>query len=116
MLNKIFRKTKAKGETIGYSIYLPAEGCYEYNEDECLIFDTFESSEELANGLYSSSSHRLDKITIHDIINDYGSSCGGFAIEAAAMKKFTVTAEKLHIEYTSELFYLDNTLTIVYIC
>jgi hypothetical protein len=116
MLKKILKKTKTKGETIGYSIYLPDEGCYEYNEDECLILNTPESAKELANGLYSRSSWRIDKITIHDIIKDYGSSCGGFAFETAAMKKFTVIAEKQHIKYTSEQFYLDDTLIIVNIC
>jgi hypothetical protein len=116
MFNKIFSKTKTEDEAIGYSIYLPDEGCYEYNEDECLIFNTFESAKELANTLYSCSSYRIDKVTMHNIIDDYGSSCGGFAFEAAAMKKFTITAEKQQIKYTSEPFCLDDTLTIVNIC
>ncbi|MBT3583254.1 hypothetical protein HN510_05530 [Candidatus Woesearchaeota archaeon] len=97
MFKKIFRKTKTEDEAIGYSIYLPDEGCYEYNEDECLIFDTFESAKELANTLYSCPSyHRIYKVTIHNIIDDYGGSCGGFAFETAAMKKFADSAEKRH--------------------
>ena len=46
MFNKIFSKTKTEDEAIGYSIYLPDEGCYEYNEDECLILDTPGSAKE----------------------------------------------------------------------
>ena len=52
LFRRIFRRHRLNKTVIGYSIFLPDEGCYEYNENECFIFSSISSAKNLILELY----------------------------------------------------------------
>ena len=101
-------------DKVGYSGFIIFDDCYEYNENACFIADTQELAREFMNNCgYSFSDYRIDAITFGDIIDDYGCSCGEYAMEPMAFSKFKEIANKNNIKYEATKFELDPTLTVV---
>ena len=74
---------------IGYSAFILFDECYEYNENACYIADSEESLKNfLENATFNINDHRFDAIKLSDIIDDYGCSCGEYAMEPEALRKF----------------------------
>jgi len=74
---------------IGYSAFIFFEECYEYNENACYIADSPESLKECLEGAsFNIKDYRIDTIKLNDILDDYGCSCGEFAMEPEALKRF----------------------------
>lgn len=99
---------------IGFSGFILFEECYEYNENACYIAE----SEDVATKFmldcgYGKSDCRIDKVLFKDILNDYGCSCGEYAMESVAYDKFKQVAETNNIKFTVEPFDLDPTLLVV---
>ena len=80
-------------EIIGYSA-IEDDECYGYDENECLICDSIESCKEIFE--YAES---IEEVTIKDLRKDYGYSCGKYAFEPEAYKRFKNAAEKDGLEY-----------------
>ena len=100
--------------TIGFSGFILFEECYEYNENACYISE----SEELAthfmlNCGYRKPDYRADKVLFKDLLDDYGCSCGEYAMEIGAYHKFKKIAETNNIKFTVAPFDLDPTLMVV---
>ena len=111
-----FRIVRSGGETgwrnlnkplsddlIGYSAYDPIEECYEYNENECYVADSPESLQRfLAGAMFSAEDYRIEPVRISDFLRDYGCSCGSYALEPEALKRFERTATSNGFEYDVE--------------
>lgn len=87
---------------IGYSALALYDECYEYNENACFIADSIESLKEfLKDATFNINDYRMDPIRLSDIIDDYGCSCGEFAMEPEALKRFEQVPD---MKYTVEPF------------
>ena len=87
---------------IGYSAFILYEECYEYNENACFLADSPESLKEfLKDASFNINDYRIDPIRLSDIIDDYGCSCGEFAMEPEALKRFEQVPD---MKYTVEPF------------
>ena len=90
-------------DLIGYSAYDPIEECYEYNENECYVADSPESLQRfLAGAMFSAEDYRIEPVRISDFLRDYGCSCGSYALEPEALKRFERTATSNGFEYDVE--------------
>ena len=70
---------------IGYSGFDSSEECYEYFENSCYIADTPQSAKNLMRNSYSClGKYRIDPVTIDQIMDDFGASCGDYAMEKQA--------------------------------
>lgn len=107
-------RLKNKNDVIGYSAFDLTERCYEYNENECLVFDTEESALFSVEDICGyTSGHRIEKVTIKKILKDYGASSGNFAFEPEALKKFVEIATNNKIKFTAAPWDESEELTIV---
>ena len=111
-----FKIVRTRGETgwrhqnkplsddlIGYSAFDPEEECYEYNENECYVADSPESLKKfLANAMLPVGDYRIDEVRISDFLKDYGCSCGSYAFEPEALKRFERIAASNDFEYKVE--------------
>jgi hypothetical protein len=85
---------------IGYSAFILIDECYEYNENACYVADSPESLKAfLKDGTFNGDDYRVDKIHLNDILNDFGGSCGEFAMEPEALKRFKQVSS---VAYTVE--------------
>ena len=85
---------------IGYSAFILFDECYEYNENACYIADSEESLKNfLEDATFNINDYRFDAIKLSDIIHDYGCSCGEYAMEPEALKKFKQVS---NVPYTVE--------------
>ena len=67
---------------IGYSGFDYSEECYEYFENSCYIADTPQSADNLMSNSYTCmGKYRIDPVTIDQIMDDFGASCGDYAME-----------------------------------
>jgi hypothetical protein len=83
---------------IGYSAFILYDECYEYNENACYIADSPESLKDfLKDAAFNINNYRFDTIRLNDILDDYGCSCGEFAMEPEALKRFKQVS---HVVYT----------------
>lgn len=74
---------------IGYSAFILFDECYEYNENACYIADSEESLKDfLKDATFNINDYRFDEIKLSDILDDYGCSCGEYAMEPEALKRF----------------------------
>ncbi len=90
-------------DIIGYSAYDPVEECYEYNENECYVADSPESLQKfLAGAMFSAEDYRIEPVKISDFLRDYGCSCGSYALEPEALKRFERMATSNGFEYDVE--------------
>ncbi len=99
---------------IGYSGFDSYEECYEYFENSCYIADTPKSAENLMKNSFSRvANYRIDPVTIEQIMDDFGCSCGDYAMEKEAFDKFTAVAEKDNIRFIAKEEDTDIPLIIV---
>ncbi len=99
---------------IGFSGFILYEECYEYNENACYISESEDSATQfMLDCGYGKSDYRIDQVMFKDILNDFGCSCGEYAMESAAYDKFKQIAETNNIEFTVEPFDFDPTLMVV---
>lgn len=90
---------------IGYSAFELSEECYEYNENACYVADSPETLKQfLINAMFNVNDYRIDTIKLSDIINDFGCSCGEYALEQIALERFEKAAKTLKINYSIEPF------------
>jgi len=102
------------GAVVGYSGFILFEECYEYNENACFVADTEDRAREFMNNCgYLSADYRIDTVTFADIMNDYGSSSGEYAMEPIAFSKFNEIAKKNDVKFETTKFELDPSLTVV---
>ena len=115
-LKRIFRCYRLGKTVIGYSIFLPDEGCYEYNENECFIFSSISSAENLILELYGKDKpYRIIPVYIKNILRDFGCSSMNYAIEPEAMAIFRKIAEKNSIYYESNLWDPSDDLIVLHV-
>ena len=89
---------------IGYSAFILFDECYEYNENACYVADSPESLKAfLKDAVFNINDYRFDKIKLSDILDDFGGSCGEFAMEPEALKRFKQLSS---VTYTVEPY--DN--------
>ncbi|MBZ0110297.1 MAG: hypothetical protein K8F52_16735 [Candidatus Scalindua rubra] len=106
-------KYKDNKIVIGYSGFSRLEECYEYNEDACFIADNKDTLKVFLDNCFSSHrNYRIDKVTLKEIMNDFGYSVGEYAMEPEAFKIFKNIA-KNNIEYKESKYDLDQSLTII---
>ncbi len=99
---------------IGYSGLDLFEECYEYCENACYIADTPAAAEDLMkNSFMCTGKFRIDPVTIKQIMSDYGSSCGEFAMELAAFDRFKVIAAANGIRFDAKKEDYDVQLMVV---
>lgn len=82
------------GEIIGYSVIEDYDECYGYDENECYVGDSKASVLEIFE-----DARKVKEVRIEDLRKDYGGSCGGYAFELEAYKRFKVAAEKEGLKY-----------------
>ena len=100
--------------SIGFSGFILFEECYEYNENACFISESEElSSQFMLDCGHGKSDYRIDKVLFKDILNDYGCSCGEYAMESLAYHKFKQIAEANNVKFIAEPFDLDPSLMVV---
>ena len=89
-------------------------GTMQYFENACYIADTAESAAELMKQSMSCTGrYRVDAVRQEQIMNDYGCSCGEYAMESGAFARFERIARATRIEYESRPEDGDVPLTIV---
>jgi hypothetical protein len=105
---------KQSDTVIGYSGLDLFEECYGYSEDACFIGDSREAAQQfMDDSLTGGDDFRIDAVTIEDIMNDYGSSCGEFAMESEAFRRFTAVAAVNGIRFEATPFDGDESLMVV---
>jgi hypothetical protein len=98
--------TKDK-QFIGYAAFDYFHQAYLYNEDACYIADSRASLEELIeNAKLMIAGHRVDQVKFSDLRQDFGVSCGQFALETSALKRFELMARKTALKYSVQPY--DN--------
>jgi hypothetical protein len=107
--------TYKQSETvIGYSGLDLSEECYGYNENACFIGDSRAAAKQfMEDSLMGSGDFRIDAVTIEEIMNDFGSSCGEFAMESEAFRRFTAIAALNGIRFEATPFDGDESLMVV---
>ncbi len=105
---------RESGTVIGFSGFDLFEECYEYNEDACYVADTHEAAATfMENAFTGSGNFRIDAVTIADIMNDFGSSCGEFAMESGAFRRFSAIASTNGIRFQATPYDGDESLMVV---
>ncbi|MCP4180697.1 MAG: hypothetical protein GY756_23300 [bacterium] len=105
-----------KQTIIGYSGFVLFEECYEYNENACFIAESKDKATQFMKDCgYDKSDFRIDEISLNDLQTDYGCSCGEFAMEEIAFKKFEKIAKEKKQEFKVENYDFDPTLKVVQI-
>jgi len=105
---------KQSDTVIGYSGLDLFEECYGYNENACFIGDSRVAAQQfMEDSLLGSGEFRIDAVTIEKIMNDFGSSCGKFAMESEAFRRFTAVASVNGIRFEATLFDGDESLMVV---
>lgn len=103
-----------KSQEIGYSGFILFEECYEYNENACYLAESQDTAKQfMIDCGYDESGFRIDRISLNDLMKDYGYSSGEYAMEELAFEKFKKIADKNGIKYSVENFELDETLKVV---
>ena len=99
---------------IGYSGFDYSEECYEYFENSCYIADTPQSADNLMSNSYTCmGKYRIDPVTIDQIMDDFGASCGDYAMEKEAFDRFIAVAEENNIRFEANEEDCDVPLMIV---
>ncbi len=99
---------------IGYSIFETLEECYQYNENACFIAETRAAAEVFLRDGYSDPEDcRIDAIRFGDVMQDYGASCGWYAMERGAFLRFKAAAEVNGIQFSAEPYEEDDSLLVV---
>jgi hypothetical protein len=105
---------KSKDLVIGYSGFDTFEECYSYFENSCFIADTAESADQfMRNSYFSEGEYRIEPVAIQKIMNDYGCSCGDYAMEKKAFDRFIEIAKASDIGFDSHVEEYEDQLIIV---
>jgi len=105
---------KESDTVIGFSGLDLFEECYGYNEDACFIGDTRAAAEQfMEDSLMGSGDFRIDAVTIDEVLSDFGSSLGEFAMEADAFRRFSTVAAANGIRFEARPFDGDESLMVV---
>jgi hypothetical protein len=84
---------------IGYAGLDLFEECYAYCEDACLIGDSEETAREFTEEATVGESFRIEPVTLSRMMNDFGCSCGEYALELEAWARFEAAAAQAGVEY-----------------
>ncbi len=99
---------------VGYSVFETLDECYHYNENACFIAETRAAAEIfLRDGSGDPQDCRIDDIRFGDIMQDYGASCGEYAMERGAFLRFKIAAEINGIQFSAEPYDEDDSLLVV---
>ena len=99
---------------IGYSGFILFDDCYEYNENACYLAESKESAIQfMIDCGYNKSGFRVDEISMHNLMNDYGCSSGEYAMELLVFEKFKKVADDNGLKYIYEDWYMDPSLKVV---
>jgi hypothetical protein len=105
---------KESDTVIGYSGLDLFEECYGYNEDACFIGDSRAAAQQfMEQAAMGGDDFRVDAVTINEIMNDYGSSGGEFAMESEAFRRFQAVAAANGIRFEATPFDADGPLMVV---
>jgi len=105
---------KESDTVIGYSGLDLFEECYGYNENACFIGDTRAAAQQfLEDSRMSSGDFRIDAVAINEIMNDFGSSGGEFAMESEAFRRFRAVAAANDVRFEAIPFDGDESLMVV---
>ena len=85
---------------IGYSGFDVFEECFEYNENACFIAGTEAAADRFNASL--GPDYRIVPVTLSQIMSDYGSSLGEFAMEKEAFKRFRDAGTDADILFETE--------------
>lgn len=99
---------------IGFSVFDSVEDVYGYNENACFVADSVESAEVFRENCGTSrSGSRIDPVTLVEIMSDYGTSNGEFAMEPAAFHRFRAVADANGVRFRATPFDMDDSLMVV---
>ena len=101
---------------IGYSVFDTSAGCYEYNENACYIAATLDTAQHfLEVACMVPSDARVEAVSWDDLLRDFGSSCGEYAMEAKAFARFRSLADDHGVAFEAEAYDGDDSLMVVQI-
>jgi hypothetical protein len=100
---------------IGYSGFDVFEECYGYNEDACYVADTEASANRFMRAAALGREYRIEPVTLSQMMDDYGSSLGEFAMEKGAFARFRAAASEAGIQFDTSAVDLCPDLTLVYV-
>jgi len=107
---------ESSGAVVGYSIFAMDEECYEYNENACYIAATGESADAFRDACdLDSAAVRIDAVVWGDLLRDFGSSRGEYAMEVEAYGRFQQLAEQHNVAYEAEAYDRSGSLMVVQI-
>ena len=98
---------------IGYSGFDVFEECYGYNEDACYVADTEASANRFMRAAALGPEYRIEPVTLSQMMDDYGSSFGEFAMEKKAFARFLAAASDAGIQFDTSAVFLCPDLTLV---
>ena len=87
---------------IGYSGFDVFEECFEYNENACFIAGTEAAADCFMRDASLGPDYRIVPVTLSQIMSDYGSSLGEFAMEKEAFKRFRDAGTDADILFETE--------------
>jgi hypothetical protein len=105
---------ESSGVCLGYSIFDTNEECYAYNENACYVAATRESADAFrdACGIHPNAA-RIDSASLDDLVADFGSSSGEYAMEAAAFARFQQLAQQQGVSFEAEAYDRGGSLMVV---
>jgi len=102
------------GEAVGYSVFDTNEECYEYNENACYIAAGRESAEAFREACdLSPHAARIDPVMWDDLLRDFGSSGGEYAMEADAFARFEKLARQHGVSFEADAYDRRGLLMVV---
>lgn len=85
---------------IGYSAYDTSEQVYEYNANSCFIADSPETLRAFTKQCWQPAEfYRAAAVRLADMVRDFGASCGRYAMEPEALKRFRQAADECGLDY-----------------
>ena len=100
--------------TIGYSALIFEEDGYLYNENACYLAESSAVAKQFMSDCgFIDSDFKIVEISLNDLVNDFGCSCGEYAMEKLAYEKFKVIANENGIKHKVEPYEDDPTLMVV---
>jgi hypothetical protein len=105
--------TEATESILGYSGFDLFEECYGYDEDACHVADTEESARRFMVCATLTGDYRIESVTLRQIMSDYGSSLGEFAMEPRALERFRAAATAAGVQFETRPSDLNPAVTIV---
>lgn len=89
-----------KDLVIGYSGFKLFEESYEYNEDSCYIANSPKSLREFMDGSFlGGGEYRIEAVKLNHLREDFGCSCGNYALESQAFRRFEKLAKINGVSY-----------------